>query len=79
MWQALIGWGISTIILSLIAAAAVHYIYGGIRPAVKEERTTAAARVQLSVLLGLLVLLKAVAYWFDRDIVTGKQIGRAHV
>ncbi|MFN7802264.1 MAG: UPF0182 family protein, partial [Actinomycetes bacterium] len=32
----------------------------------REERTTVAARVQLSILLGLLVLLKAVAYWFDR-------------
>lgn len=66
MWQALIGWGISTIVLAIIAAAAVHYIYGGIRPQVKDERTTVAARVQLSILLGLLVLLKAVAYWFDR-------------
>ncbi|NCU96290.1 MAG: UPF0182 family protein, partial [Actinobacteria bacterium] len=73
MWQALIGWGISTIILSLIAAATVHYIYGGIRPAVKEERTTVSARVQLSVLLGLLVLLKAVAYWFDRYALTLKE------
>ena len=66
MWQALIGWGISTIVLAIIAASAVHYIYGGIRPQVREERTTVAARVQLSILLGLLVLLKAVAYWFDR-------------
>jgi hypothetical protein len=73
MYQALIGWAISTIILSLIAAAAVHYIYGGIRPAVKEERTTVAARVQLSILLGLLVLLKAVAYWFDRYALTLKE------
>src|SRR5690606_22101699 len=30
------------------------------------ERVTAAAQVHLSVLLGVLVLLKAVAYWFDR-------------
>jgi uncharacterized membrane protein (UPF0182 family) len=66
MYQALIGWGISTIVLAVIATAAVHYIYGGIRTQVKEDRTTVAARVQLSVLLGLLVLLKAVAYWFDR-------------
>ena len=66
MWQALIGWGISTVVLAIIAASAVHYIYGGIRPQVREERTTVAARVQLSILLGLLVLLKAVAYWFDR-------------
>lgn len=73
MYQALIGWGISTIVFAIIAAAAVHYIYGGIRPQVKEERTTVAARVQLSILLGLLVLLKAVAYWFDRYALTLKE------
>jgi uncharacterized protein len=65
-YQALIGWGISTMVLTLIATAVVHYLYGGIRPQVKEDRTTVAARVQLSVLLGVFVLLKAVAYWFDR-------------
>jgi len=65
-FQTLIGWAISTLILATIASVAVHYIYGGIRPQVREERTTVAARVQLSVLLGLIVLLKAVAYWFDR-------------
>ena len=73
MWQSLIGWGISTIILALLASAAVHYIYGGIRTQVKEDRTTVAARVQLSILLGLLVLLKAVAYWFDRYALTLKE------
>ena len=66
MYQALIGWGISTLIFAIIGSAIVHYLYGGIRPQVPQERTTIAARVQLSVLLGLVVLLKAVAYWFDR-------------
>lgn len=65
-YQALIGWAISTMVLTLIATAAVHYLYGGIRPQMREDRTTVAARVQLSVLLGFFVLLKAVAYWFDR-------------
>lgn len=65
-WQTLITWGISTAILAILASVAVHYLYGGIRLQVQEDRTTVAARVQLSVLLGLVVLLKAVAYWFDR-------------
>ena len=65
-WQTLIGWGISTLILAIIGSVVVHYLYGGIRLQVREDRTTVAARVQLSVLLGLVVLLKAVAYWFDR-------------
>ena len=65
-YQSLIGWAISSVVISIIAATIVHYLYGGIRPQVQEDRTTVSARVQLSVLLGALVLLKAVAYWFDR-------------
>ena len=65
-WQTLISWAISTIVLAIIASAVVHYLYGGIRLQVQEDRTTVTARVQLSVLLGAVVLLKAVAYWFDR-------------
>ncbi len=65
-YQALIAWAISTLLLTIIAAAAVHYLYSGIRLQAAEDKTTVAARVQLSVLLGILVLIKAVAYWFDR-------------
>lgn len=65
-WQTLIAWAITTIVLAIIASVVVHYLYSGIRLQVREDRTTVAARVQLSVLLGLVVLLKAVAYWFDR-------------
>jgi uncharacterized membrane protein (UPF0182 family) len=66
MLQAIIGWGISILILSTLASVFVHYMYGGIRTNVQSDRTTVAARVQISILLGLVVLLKAVAYWFDR-------------
>ena len=66
MYQALVGWAISTLVFAIIGSAIVHYLYGGIRPQVAQERTTVAARVQLSVLLGLVVLLKAGAYWLDR-------------
>jgi len=66
MWQAIIGWAISTLVLAALASAFIHYMYGGIRTNVQSERTTVAARVQISILLGLIVLLKAVAYWFDR-------------
>jgi uncharacterized membrane protein (UPF0182 family) len=65
-WQALAGWAISTLILATIAATVVHYIYGGIRPQVREDRTTVTARVQLSILLGAIVAIKAIAYWLDR-------------
>lgn len=65
-WQSLLEWGISTFIIALIAAVVVHYLYGGIRLQVREDRTTVTARVQLSILLGVIVLLKGAAYWLDR-------------
>ena len=64
--QSIVGWASSVLVLALIASTIVHYLYGGIRLQVKEDRTTVAARVQLSVLLGVLVLIKAAAYWLDR-------------
>jgi len=66
LWQSLVGWAISTLILATIAATVVHYIYGGIRPQVRGDRTTVTARVQLSILLGAIVAIKAIAYWLDR-------------
>ena len=66
LYQALISWAISALVLATLATAFVHYMYGGIRTVGQGDRTTVAARVQLSILLGLIVLMKAVAYWFDR-------------
>jgi uncharacterized protein len=52
------------VLLSLLAAAVVHYLYGGLQ--VREERATEGARAHLFVLIGVFMLLKAVAYWVDR-------------
>jgi uncharacterized protein len=56
----------AAVLLSLIAAAIVHYLYGGLRLQVRGERATQGARAHLFVLIGVFVLLKAVAYWVDR-------------
>ncbi|WP_205471106.1 UPF0182 family protein [Nocardioides sp. SYSU D00038] len=53
-------------VISLIAAALVHYLYGGIRLQSPGDRLSGAAQAQLSVLLGVFVLAKAVDYWLDR-------------
>ncbi len=53
-------------VLGLVAAAIVHYLFGGIRLQAKGDKLSGAAQVQLSVLLGLFVLFKAVDYWLDR-------------
>ncbi|WP_285570369.1 UPF0182 family membrane protein [Actinoallomurus iriomotensis] len=56
----------TAVILTFIASLIVHYLYGGVRVQGEGERVSTAARVHLSVLFGVFVLLKAVAYWFDR-------------
>ncbi|MER6949826.1 UPF0182 family protein [Nonomuraea sp. NPDC000554] len=56
----------TAVIISIILAAITHYLYGGFRLQSPGLHASRAARVHLSVLLGVFVLLKAVAYWFDR-------------
>ena len=55
-----------SLVVALLAAAVVHYLYGGIRLQTPGDRLSGAAQVQLSVLLGLFVLAKAADYWLDR-------------
>ncbi|MPY99588.1 MAG: membrane protein [Actinophytocola sp.] len=62
----LIGWGFVILGLSFVAAAATHYLFGGIRVAGRGGQFTTAARVQLAVTAGFFVLVKAVDYFFDR-------------
>jgi uncharacterized membrane protein (UPF0182 family) len=56
----------TAVIISIIVAAITHYLYGGFRLQSPGVHASRAARVHLSVLLGVFVLLKAVAYWVDR-------------
>ncbi|MET8831445.1 UPF0182 family protein [Streptomyces sp. NPDC004610] len=65
-YRFLLGFGFAATILSVIAAALTHYLYGGLRVTSPGARATAAATGHLSVLIGLFVSLKAVAYWLDR-------------
>ncbi|MGD9618414.1 MAG: UPF0182 family protein [Mycolicibacterium sp.] len=52
--------------LAFIANLLGHYLFGGIRLAGKSGALSRAARIQMISLVGLLMLLKAVAYWLDR-------------
>ncbi|GAA3130128.1 UPF0182 family protein [Planomonospora alba] len=56
----------TAVILSAAMATIVHYLYGGFRLQSPGVHASRAARVHLSVLLGVFVLLKAIAYWVDR-------------
>src|SRR5690606_38872357 len=56
----------ATVILSIVAAVMVHYLYGGLRLQGPGDKASPPARAHLSVLFGVFILLKAVAYWLDR-------------
>ena len=62
-----VGWAFATLVVVLLLTAGWHYLYGGIRvqtPAI--QRVTPQVKAHLSVLLGVLALLKAGDYWLQR-------------
>ncbi|MGW2261073.1 UPF0182 family membrane protein [Streptomyces sp. NPDC001780] len=65
-YRFLLAFGFAATVLSLIAAALTHYLYGGLRVTSPGARATGAVTGHLSVLIGVFVSLKAVAYWLDR-------------
>jgi uncharacterized membrane protein (UPF0182 family) len=65
-YRFLLSFGFATVVLCLVSATLVHYLYGGLRMTSPGSRATSAATGHLSFLLGLFVSLKAVAYWLDR-------------
>jgi uncharacterized membrane protein (UPF0182 family) len=61
-----LGFLLTAIVFALLASAATHYLFGGVRLQTLGEKVSPAARAHLSVLIGLIVLLKAFAYYLDR-------------
>ncbi|MET0821842.1 MAG: UPF0182 family protein, partial [Aeromicrobium sp.] len=66
MYHYVVDFAMAAAVVALLAAAVVHYLYGGIRLQSATDRLSGAAQAQLSVLLGIFVLFKAVDYWLDR-------------
>jgi uncharacterized protein len=52
--------------LALVANVLGHYLFGGIRLSGRAGALSRSARIQLITLVGILILLKAAAYWLDR-------------
>lgn len=59
-------WLFTILALAIALTALAHYVFGGIRPQAPGQRVTAAANVHLSVLLALLVAVRAWGFWLDR-------------
>ena len=62
----LLGWAFEAMIVVFIVTAVAHYLNGGIRLQGSDRHVTAAVKTHLSVLLGVLALIKAVDYYFQR-------------
>jgi uncharacterized protein len=65
-YRKLLGWGFVIVVISFIGALITHYLFGGLRLAGRGGQLSGPARVQLAVLAGVFVLLKAVGYYLDR-------------
>ncbi|GED98918.1 UPF0182 family protein [Gordonia crocea] len=57
-----------TVIIAFIANLATHYVFGGVRLGGNGVRggLTSAARIQLAIIAGSFLILKAFGYWLDR-------------
>lgn len=63
------------IVVSILAVIFVHYVWGAVRFSGRGLVFTRAAQVQLSVLIGIGVLLRALGYWLDRYALVIKSSG----
>jgi len=61
-YRFLYNWAFSALIVVTIIVAAAHYLTGGIRPQSAAERVTPQVKAHLSVLIGLIALLRAWGY-----------------
>ncbi|MEO7125777.1 MAG: UPF0182 family protein [Nakamurella sp.] len=67
MIQLILSWLFEATVLAFLSVLITQYLFGGIRLAAGSHRkVTAQAALQLSLLVGVFVLIKAVQYWFDR-------------
>ncbi len=65
-YRMLLTWVMVAVAISFIIALITHYLFGGIRLTGRSGQVSSGARAQLATLAGVFVLLKAVAYFFDR-------------
>jgi uncharacterized membrane protein (UPF0182 family) len=64
--QFIVGFLTAVVFLAAIAALVTHYLYGGLRLQGAGQRLTATARVHLSTLAGLFLLMRGLDYWLGR-------------
>lgn len=65
-YRSVLSWLFVAVLFALIANVATHYVFGGLQVNSRKGTFTRAATVQLAVIAGIFIVLKAAAYWLDR-------------
>jgi len=65
-FRMVLDWLFVAVVISFLAALITHYLFGGIRLSGRSGQLAGPARIQLALLAGTFVLLKAGAYYLDR-------------
>ena len=69
-YSSVVNWLFASGVIILIATLVAHYLNGGIRFQAPGQRVTPQVKAHISVLLGLLALVKAADYWLQRYALT---------
>ena len=64
--QFLVSWSFAAVVVATFLTAVFHYLNGGIRVQAATNRVTPQVKAHLSVLFGLLALIKAAGYYYQR-------------
>ena len=71
-------WTFAALVIVLLVTAVAHYLNGGIRVQGALQRVTPQVKAHLSVILGVMALLKAFGYWLQRFELTFSERGAVH-
>lgn len=64
--RSVLSWFFVAVFLAFIANAVTHYVFGGLQLTSRKNMFSRAAGVQLALIAGIFIVLKALAYWLDR-------------
>ena len=73
--KAVVGYLTSIVVTCLVVTLVAGYLYGALRIRGRGRKMTPALKAQVSVLLGLYLLLKAASYWLGRYSLTTSNRG----
>ncbi len=65
-WRFVLSFAFAALVVSVIAAAVMHYVMGAVRFSGPRRGGTTPAQAHLSILVGLALLVRGAGYWFDQ-------------